>query len=89
MTRSSKKYHLVFRLAKAILSLSLPHSKVAIERIFTELNLIKNEKRSVLSDTTLQSLLFTEINKIDFDERFFKDVCNYLNSQKCPQKRKY
>jgi len=37
--------------------IALPHSSVNIERLFSQVKLVKNEKRSTLSESTLEALL--------------------------------
>jgi hypothetical protein len=37
--------------------IALPHSSVNIERLFSQVKLVKNEKRSALSEKTLEALL--------------------------------
>jgi len=48
--------------------LIFPHSNTAVERLFSQLKLIKEEKRTNLNDQTLESLLLVKSNPIDFDD---------------------
>jgi len=61
----SLRFPLMTKLSIALLS--LPHSSAAIERVFSQLKLIKNERRSCLHDDTLESLLICKINGIDVE----------------------
>ena len=54
--------------------LSLPHSGAAIERTFSQFKLIKNKRRTNLSNETFESLLFIKINKMDISSSM-----NFLN----------
>jgi len=58
-----RKYPLIFKLSRAILA--LPHSNAPIERAFSQLKIIKDDKRNSLSNETLQALLISKINKLD------------------------
>ena len=59
----SKDFPLIRRLATALLS--LPHSSAAVERVFSKLKLIKNERRNCLHNDTLQSLLISKVNEVN------------------------
>lgn len=54
----------------ARLLFSLPVSNGKLERVFSQLNLIKTSRRSTLSDESLQDLMTLNANKIPLQEFF-------------------
>jgi len=86
-----QQYPCIFKLARALLS--LPHSSCAVERCFSQMNLVKNLKRNSLSNDNLESLLMLKINDLDLDQRtildnlyqFWETVNSSISS---PRKRK-
>jgi hypothetical protein len=66
-----QKYPFIFKLARALLS--LPHSSCAVERCFSQMNLVKNLKRNSLSNENLESLLMLKINDFDLDQETILD----------------
>lgn len=79
----SADFPLVCRLSKALLS--LPHSSAAVERVFSKLKLIKNERRNCLDNDTLESLLITKVNGMDIHTKKglskLYDSCEDKNTQ--------
>jgi len=60
------KFPLITKLGRALVS--LPHTSASIERVFSQMKLIKSEKRTNLLNETFESLLITKVNGIDLDE---------------------
>jgi len=83
------KYPLLIKLARALLS--LPYSSASVERAFSQLKLIKDDKRSTLANDTLESLLTAKINDYDFDDNnLLQNLCAYYEkSHPNAKKRKY
>ena len=64
---------MIVKLGRSLLA--LPHSSATIERAFSQLKLIKNEKRGNLSNDTLESLMIAKINKINLkDSNVLEDM---------------
>jgi len=81
------KYPLVVKLAQALLG--LPHSSATIERAFSQLKLIKNEKRCNLANDTLESLMITKVNEINIeDEIVMENLYQYYEKKQILKKRK-
>jgi len=80
-------YPLITKLARALIS--LPLSGASIERSFSQLQLIKNEKRTRLEDDTLESLLLCKINQIDFSNDNTQIQIYEFHTQAGNRKRKY
>ena len=83
----SKSYPLFTTLATALLS--FPHSTVEAERLFSQLKLIKTDRRMNLKSETIESLLLTKYHAPNFnDDKVFEEaqikylqVNNMLNDQ--------
>jgi len=75
----STNFPLIAKLSKALLS--LPHSSAGVERVFSKLKLIKNERRNCLNNDTLESLLICKVNGIDFSASK-QNVVNSVTSEK-------
>jgi hypothetical protein len=81
-------YPLITRLARAILS--LPHSSAIIERGFSQLKLIKDEKRGNLNNDTLESLMITKINGLTLNKsEIYEKVRADEEKKKESNKRKH
>jgi len=69
-------YPILVKLSRALLV--LPHSSAAVERAFSQLNIIKDDRRNRLSNETLQSLMITKINNLDFNnEELVEELYNH------------
>jgi len=69
----------------------LPHSGAAVERAFSKLKIIKNDKRSSLSNDTLESLMIATVNDYDVeDPKLLDQLYEYYESNHSNiRKRKY
>ena len=69
----ANEFPLIFKFSRALLS--LPHSSAEVERIFSQLKLIKNDKRNKLAPTNLETILTLKYqhNMIDFKNEIFLD----------------
>ena len=73
----------------ALALLSLPHSGASVERTFSQLKLIKNERRTSLNNDTLQSLLITKVNNIEIDDKKIKSqIFSFVENKNFSVKRK-
>jgi len=85
--RIKQSYPLMSKLGRAILS--MPHSGAAIERVFSQLKIIKNERRNCLQNETLESLLISKVNDIDLsDKQTFNKIFNVYEKKNSDLKRK-
>jgi len=82
----NEKYSLITRLARALLS--LPHSSASIERAFSQMKLIKNERRTKLSNECLESLLIGKINGIELTEPNTLDLLYDFNDKDDKKKKR-
>ena len=83
-----RSFPLITKLGRALLS--LPHSSASIERAFSQLKLIKNERRTNLSNECLESLLIAKINNIDLqDSNVVNSLYDYFKTNQSQKKRKY
>ena len=62
----NKKYKAICKLAQTLLI--FPHSTAEVERLFSQLKLIKTDKRANLKVETLESLLLLKYNNINLDD---------------------
>ena len=82
-----KSYPFLVKLARSLLA--LPHSSAAVERAFSQLKNIKNEKRNCLSNETLESLMVAKVNKINLmDHKTVDDLYDTYEKQQSLRKRK-
>jgi len=67
-------YPILSHLAGTILA--LPHTSVEVERLFSQLKLIKSERRCNLSQTTLESLLMLKTSDINLveDQKVYESI---------------
>ena len=73
-------------MARALLS--LPHSSANIERGFSQFKLIKNERRTNLSNDSLESLIIAKINKIELQDSKVVDTLFELYNRYQLQKKR-
>lgn len=59
--------------------LTLPHSSANVERIFSEITLIKTNKRNCLGTETLKGLLFTKDHLKQISSEPSKEHLSYFN----------
>jgi len=84
----TEKYPLLATLARALLS--LPHSGATVERAFSQLTLVKDEKRNRLGNDTLESLMIAKINNHDLDNpEIFEKIYEHHESWRQSLKRKH
>ena len=80
-------YPSIINLAQALILLS--HWFAAIERAFSQLKLIKTEKKNNLANDTLESLMIAKINKINLDDPMTREsLYAYYKKKQALKKRK-
>jgi hypothetical protein len=83
-----EKYPQITKLARAVLT--LPHSGANVEKAFSQLKLIKDEKRNRLGNDTLQSLMMAKINRYDLENsEILHKVYEYNQGKSLTRKRKH